>query len=93
LPYATINIRVIPRAGQSGIGGMRGDAVLVRLRAAPVDGAANVELIQVLADALGVARRSISIVFGEHARQKRIRIDGVTDEYVHSKLKTENHTE
>jgi uncharacterized protein (TIGR00251 family) len=92
LPYATINIRVIPRAGKSGVAGTRGDAVLIRLRSAPVDGAANAELIEVVADAIGVAKRSVSIVLGEHARQKRIRVDGVTDEYVQSRLKTGNHT-
>jgi uncharacterized protein (TIGR00251 family) len=85
---AVINIRVIPRAGRSGIAGMRGDAVLVRLNAAPVDGAANAELIEVLADALEVPKRAVSIVAGEHSRQKRVRVEGVTDDYVKSKLHT-----
>ena len=56
---------------------MRGDAFLVRLKAPPVDGAANAELIRVIASALGVPARNVSIVGGEHARQKRIAVDGV----------------
>jgi uncharacterized protein (TIGR00251 family) len=65
---------------------MRGDAVLVRLHAAPVDGAANAELIEVLADALGVPKRAVSIVAGERARQKRVRVEGVTLDFIRSKL-------
>ena len=81
-----IDVRVIPRAGKSGIAGMRGGSLLVRLNAPPVDGAANAELIEVLADALDVSKRAVSIVAGERARQKRVRIDGVTHESVVRKL-------
>jgi len=65
---------------------MRGDALLVRLNAPPVDGAANAELIEVLADALEIPKRAVSIVAGERSRQKRVRLDGVTQEFVGSKL-------
>ena len=65
---------------------MRGDAVLVRLHAAPVDGAANAELIETLADALGVPKRAVSIVAGERARQKRVRIEGLALDFIRSKL-------
>jgi uncharacterized protein (TIGR00251 family) len=75
-----IDVRVIPRAGKSGIAGTRGDALLVRLNAPPVDGAANAELIKVVAEALGVPKRAVSIVSGERSRRKRVRIEGVTSE-------------
>ena len=71
-------VRVIPRAGRSGLAGTRDEAVLVRLAAAPVDGAANAELIEVLAEAFGVARRQVTLIAGERARQKRVRIDGLS---------------
>jgi uncharacterized protein (TIGR00251 family) len=72
-----ISVRVIPRANQSRIDGRRGDALLVRLKAPPVDGAANAELIRVIASALDVPARSVSIVSGEHARQKRVAVLGI----------------
>ena len=72
-----ISVRVIPRAGKSGVAGTRGGALLVRLTAPPVEGAANAELIEVLASALGVPKRRVSIVSGEHARQKRVRVAGI----------------
>ena len=86
MAHATIDIRVIPRAGKSGIAGVRGGALLVRLNAAPVDGAANAELIEVLSEVLDVPKRAVSIVTGERGRQKRVRIDGMTAELVRSKL-------
>ena len=84
MTYATIDVRVIPRASKSGVAGMRGKGFLVRLHAAPVDGAANAELIEVLAEAFNVPKRAVSIVSGERSRQKRVRIEGVTNEQVQS---------
>lgn len=73
-----VDIRVIPRASKSAIAGTRDDAVLVRLKAPPVEGAANAELIRFLADLLGVPQRNIQIVSGERSRGKRVRISGRT---------------
>jgi uncharacterized protein (TIGR00251 family) len=73
-----IAVRVIPRAGRSGLAGTRDDALLVRLAAAPVDGAANAQLIEVLAAAFAVPRRQVTLVAGDRARQKRLRFDGLT---------------
>ena len=77
-----LDVRVIPRAGKSGIAGTRNDALLVRLNAAPVDGAANAELVELLAHALGVPRRNVTLIAGERSRAKRVRVRGVTVEDV-----------
>ena len=77
MPDVVLNIRVVPRARRSGVGGMRGDAWLVRLQAPPVEGAANEELIALLASTLGVSKRAVSIVSGERSRQKRVRVAGI----------------
>ena len=81
-----IDVRVIPRAGKSGVAGVRDNAVLVRLNAPPVEGAANAELIAIIAHALGVAKRAVAIVSGDRSRQKRVRIDGVTLAHAASRL-------
>ena len=57
--------------------GRRGDAILVRLNAPPVDGAANEALIAFLSDILDVPRRSIAIVSGQTSRDKRVRVEGL----------------
>jgi uncharacterized protein (TIGR00251 family) len=72
-----ISVRVVTRAGRSGLAGKRRGALLVRLHAPPVEGAANVELINVIAGALDVPRRAVSIVAGERSRQKRVRVSGI----------------
>jgi len=59
------------------VAGLRDGALLVRLAAAPVDGAANLELIDLIARALHVAKRDVTIVSGERSRRKRVRIAGM----------------
>jgi uncharacterized protein (TIGR00251 family) len=70
-------IRVVPRASKAGIAGTRSGALLIRLQSAPVDGAANEELIQVIAKAFGVAKRDVEIVAGERAKLKRVAIEAL----------------
>jgi len=72
-----LDVKVIPRAGRSGFAGLRDGALLVRLAAAPVDGAANDELIALLARTLKIPKRDITITSGERSRSKRIRIAGL----------------
>jgi hypothetical protein len=70
-------VRVVPRAGRSALAGEREGALLVRLAAAPVEGAANEALIRVLADTLHVPRTSITIAAGQRSRDKRVAIAGI----------------
>ena len=71
-------IRVVPRASKAGVAGTRDDAILVRLGSAPVDGAANAELIETLARALDLPRRALTITSGTTSRHKRVRVDGLS---------------
>ncbi len=80
-------VRVVPRAARSGLAGTREGELLVRLNAAPVEGAANSELIEVLSDALGVAKRSVSITVGERSRRKTVLIRGLSADQVAAKIK------
>jgi uncharacterized protein len=77
------SVRVQPRASNNQIAGVHGDALKVRLTAPPIDGAANKELIEFLADIFDVGRQSIRIVGGESSRSKIVEIDGVTERAVH----------
>jgi uncharacterized protein (TIGR00251 family) len=81
-----LTVRVIPRAGRSGVTGTRDGTLLVRLNAPPVDGAANVELVDVVADVFGVARRAVTIIAGERSRTKRVHITGIDARYAASRL-------
>jgi len=74
-----IEVRVIPRAQKTEFSGERDGRMVVRLAAPPVDGAANDALIAFLAQALGVPKRSVTVVGGEKSRDKRVRIDGLDE--------------
>ena len=83
---AVIDIRVIPRAGKTMIAGTRDNALLIRLAAAPVDGAANTALIALLAAALDVPKRSIIVTAGEKSRHKTVKVLGRSAAFVRARL-------
>ena len=78
----TFAVRVIPRAGRTGAAGTRGDALLVRLAAPPVEGAANDALVAFLARAFDRPKRDVRILSGESSRDKRVAIGGVSGDAV-----------
>jgi uncharacterized protein (TIGR00251 family) len=74
----TVTVRVTPRAARDAIESVDAEGTLrVRVRAAPVDGAANEALRQLLAAELGLRTSAVEVVRGATARRKVIRIDGV----------------
>ena len=77
-----LTVRVIPRARKTQCSGLRDEALVVRLAAPPVEGAANDALIEFLSAALRVPRRAVQIVSGDRARQKRVTIAGVTPDQI-----------
>jgi uncharacterized protein len=83
---AVLDIRVIPRAAKAGVAGTRDGAILIRLTAPPVDGAANAELIEILAAALDRPRRDVTIVAGERGRSKRVRVSGIARDVALARL-------
>lgn len=82
-----INVKAQPRSSKSGIDGLIGDAVKVRIRCAPVDGKANRELVETLADEFGIAKSRVEFKSGETSKQKRILLRGVTAAEVAAKVK------
>lgn len=79
-------MRVVPRARKSAIAGVHDDALLVRLAAPPVDGAANDTLVEFFADRLHLPRHAVRIVSGLRSRKKRIALAGVTAAFVRESL-------
>ena len=72
-------VQVVPRASRSEIVGEHNGSLRVRLAAPPVDGAANEELIHVLAKSFRVSRSAVTIVSGHTGRLKQVSIEGVSE--------------
>jgi len=77
-----LNVRAQPRSSRNGIDGLLGDAVKVRIRCAPVDGKANKELIETLADAFEISKSSVVFKGGETSKTKRLLLKGVSADRV-----------
>lgn len=72
-----LNVRAQPRSSRSGVDGVVGDALKVRIRSAPVDGKANKEMVETLADAFSLPKNRVSFVGGETSKNKRILLAGL----------------
>jgi len=72
-----VNVRAQPRSSRAGLDGVLGDAVKVRIRSAPVDGKANRELIETLADAFGLPKSCVVFRSGETSKTKRLLLKGL----------------
>ena len=81
-----LNVRAQPRSSRSGLDGVVGDAVKVRIRSAPVDGKANKELVETLADAFGIPKSSVLFKSGETSKSKRVLLVGVPASDVAARL-------
>src|SRR5918992_2394902 len=77
---------VQPRASRNAVAGLHGNALKLLLTAPPVEGAANDACLRFLADLLGVSRSRLSIIRGEKARQKLIRIANTSPEALRTRL-------
>jgi uncharacterized protein len=76
--HADVRVRVQPRAKRPGLGEWRGEALVVRVNAPPVEGRANAAVCQAVAKAAGVPPSRVSVVRGHATREKTIRVEGVT---------------
>ncbi len=72
-----LRLRVIPRAKATRIDGLQADALKVRVAAPPTGGKANAAVLDLIAGALGVRPRDLTLVSGARGRDKTLRIVGL----------------
>ncbi len=76
----TIEVKVEPRSSQKGIAGLMENNVLkVKLTSPPVEGAANEQLIEVIAGELKVKRSQVRVIRGQSSKRKVIEISGIEE--------------
>lgn len=80
-----IRVRVRPGASRTAVGGAyddgdaSGPALVVRVAARPVDGAANAAVRAAVAEAFGLRPRDVHLVAGHQGRLKVLDVDGDHD--------------
>ena len=84
---AEIAIRLQPRASRAAVVGERDGRIVVRVTAAPVDGRANAALCALIAKRAGVPRSRVSVVRGQTARDKVVRVEGADAAAVRAALR------
>jgi uncharacterized protein (TIGR00251 family) len=72
----TFAVRIVPRASRSEIAGEYNGALRIRIAAPPVEGAANRELVRVLAKLFKLPQNSVAILSGAGSKNKTVHIAG-----------------
>lgn len=83
---ADLEVRLIPRADREEIAGERAGRIVVRVTAPPVEGRANAALCRLLARRARVGVRFVSIVRGQSSRDKTVRVEGIDEAALRSRL-------
>lgn len=84
---SALAVRVTPRASRNQIVGVLNDGTIkVHLAAQPADGEANVELVEFLAEVLGVPKSRVEIVAGASGRDKLVSILDMDVETAHQRV-------
>jgi hypothetical protein len=81
-----LELRVVPGARRPGVVGRHGSAWKVRVSAPPEDGRANQAVLGLLAEALRLPRRAVSIVAGHGSRDKIVACEGLSADEIEVRL-------
>ncbi|MDD3179033.1 MAG: DUF167 domain-containing protein [Opitutaceae bacterium] len=85
-PSCSLALKVIPNAPRNELAGWLGEELKVKVHAPALEGRANDELLEFLAKQLGVHRRTVTLLRGDKARHKVVRIEGLTLAAVQARL-------
>ncbi|NOZ25343.1 MAG: YggU family protein [Nitrospirae bacterium] len=75
-----LKVRVEPRSSRAEVVGVLGDALKVKLTSAPVDGAANRQLVEVLSRFFGIRKSAVRILKGETSKNKIVELEGIEED-------------
>lgn len=73
-----LTVRAHPRARRTGLAGVHAGALRVDVAAPPEGGAANRAVEAVVAEALHVAKRRVTVVAGGASRAKTVEVEGLS---------------
>ncbi len=82
-----IRVKVIPRSSKNQVAGKEHDIYKIKLTSPPIEGKANEALIALLAGKLRIPKKSVEIISGKRSRLKNVRIVGLSEQSISSRLK------
>lgn len=85
-PAALIRVKAVPGARRDELAGVLGDRLKVRVSAPPEGGRANDAIRALLADALGVRPRDVTLHAGPASPEKIFRVAGLRPEVAAQRL-------
>jgi uncharacterized protein len=85
-PSCKLAIKAQPNAPRNAVVGWLGDALKVKVHAPALEGRANEELCEFIAETLGLHTRAVTVAQGDKSRQKLLAIDGLTLDEVRARL-------
>ena len=83
---ATLLFHIVPNVKIDKVAGEHGGAIKIKLRAPAREGKANAALHTFLSEELKIPQRAITLEHGQTSRDKVIRIDGMSEQDVRSRL-------
>ncbi|MBW8780647.1 MAG: DUF167 domain-containing protein [Verrucomicrobia bacterium] len=85
-PSCKLAIKAIPNAPRNAVAGWLGDMLKIKVHAPALEGRANDELCEFIAETLALPKRTVTVCLGDKSRQKLLQIDGLTLEEVRRRL-------
>ena len=82
----TFEIQVTPRASRAEITDLKDGALKLRVTAPPVEGAANIACIKLLAKALKLRKSQLEILTGEKSRKKIVLVKDINKKDLEEKI-------
>ncbi|MDQ5981126.1 MAG: uncharacterized protein QG602_4104 [Verrucomicrobiota bacterium] len=86
MPACTLELKIIPNAPRNEVVGWLGSALKVKVHAPALEGRANDELLDFLAETLGLPRRNLTLLRGDKSRQKVVSITGLDEAGLRARL-------
>jgi uncharacterized protein len=81
-----VKLRVQPRASKSQLSSLHGNSIKAKVTAPATEGRANEAVLDLLAKAVGIKRAQLTLVGGVKSRDKRILVQGMSQEEILDRL-------
>lgn len=83
-----LSFYILPNSSENKLCGLHNGAIKLKLRAPPVDGAANKAIIEYLSEILNIPKKNIEIKRGDLSRHKQVEllVDVIDEAMIRQKL-------